>query len=102
MSAQNKFFDVRPQTIIKDDGIKEENENDDDDDDDGDGDDDPESAAIEADAQVGKEISKEQIVNSELRLGSDVFRFELKREGKQDRERFLKHCEIAWDEYNKL
>lgn len=91
LSAQRRFFDVRPQAVVK--PIEEEEDGDDDD---------PESAAIEDDAEVGTGIKKEHVVPTELRLGNNVFRFELERRGESDKERFLSHCATAWEQYSRV
>jgi hypothetical protein len=96
LSAQRKFFDVKPQIITRE-PLNEEDEDEDDE-----GNDDPESAAIEDDATVGMGITKEQVVYTELKLGNNVFKFEFERHGESDKQRFLNHCATAWDQYNKL
>lgn len=114
LSAQRNFFDlesgpIRPQVISagkrnkKKDRITEESGDENvNDDDDGDDKDDPESAAIEEDAEVGTTLQFDGKVSGALKLGNNIFKFDLERYGSTDKERFLKHCAAAWDQFAKI
>lgn len=105
LSAQREFFDrgeinIKPKsavekkekekgTVISQEKINEESESD------------VESNAIEPEAKVG--LIRKPEIDGELRILNNVFKFEFSRvDDENDKERFLKHCARAWDEFTKL
>ncbi|CCH40714.1 hypothetical protein BN7_248 [Wickerhamomyces ciferrii] len=66
---------------------------------------DVENNAIEPEAEEAQGILGKDPIDGELRILNNVFRFRFERNGKDlndDKQRFLNHCETAWDEFIKL